>query len=136
MAGKMELTVLTYRGIFQEVEEALGMYSDGYRDQSALLDLDGGDAKALGVEDGKPVLLETGSGKVVVTAKLSEDPHPGIAFMPSSPWSAQLVSGDVSESGFLEMKSFRAQVSPASPASSAGAAVTSIEEIAERIRAP
>jgi len=133
MAGKIEVTVLTYRGIFQEVEEALGMYSDGYRDQSALLDLDGSDAKALGVEDGKPVLLENDSGKVMVAAKLSEDPHPGIAFMPSSPWSAQLLSGDVSESGFLEMKSFKATVSPASPA---GAAVTSIEEIAETIRAP
>ena len=133
MAGKAEVTVVTYRGIFQEVEEALGMYSDGYRDQSALIDLDGGDAKGLGVEAGKPVLLETGSGKVVVTAKLSEDPHPGIAFIPASPWSAQLVSGEVTESGFLEMKSFKAQVSPASPA---GAAVTSIEEIAERIKAP
>lgn len=133
MAVKAEVTVVTYRGIFQEVEEALGMYSDGYREQSALLDLDGGDAKGLGVEDGKPVLLETGSGKVVVTAKLSEDPHPGIAFMPSSPWSAQLVSGDVGESGFLELKSFKAQVSPAA---AAGAAVTSIEEIAERIKAP
>ncbi len=130
MGGKAEVTVVTYRGIFQEVEEGLGMYSDGYRDQSALLDLDGSDAKGLGVEDGKPVLLETGSGNVVVAAKLSEDPHPGIAFMPSSPWSAQLLSGDVSEGGLLELKSFKANVSPAE------GAVTSIEEIAERIRAP
>jgi formylmethanofuran dehydrogenase subunit D len=136
MAGAKEVTVVTYRGIFQEVEEALGMYSDGYRDQSARITMDKSDAKALGVEDGLQVLLETGSGKVVVAAKLSEDPHPGLAFMPSSPWSAQLVSGEVSESGFLELKSFRAQVSPAPPASPAGAAVTSIEEIAERIKAP
>lgn len=130
MAGKAEVTVVTYRGIFQEVEEALGMYSDGYREQSALLDLDGSDAKGLGVEDGKPVLLETDSGKVVVTAKLSEDSHPGIAFMPASPWSAQLLSGEVDENGFLDLKSFGVQISPAKDA------VTSIEEIAERIMAP
>ena len=129
MAGTKELTVVTYRGIFQEVEEALGMYSDGYRDQSALLDLDGGDAKALGVEAGKPVLLETGSGKVVVAAKVSEDPHPGIAFMPASPWSAQLLSVEVGEGGLLVLKRFKANVTPAE------GAVTSIEEIAERIRA-
>ncbi len=130
MAGKKEVTVVTYRGIFQEVEEARGMYSDGYRDQSAILDLDGGDAKALGVEAGKPVLLENDSGKVVVVAKVSEDPHPGVAFMPASPWSAQLLSGEVREGGLLELKRFRADVSPAE------GAVTSIEEIRERIGAP
>ena len=129
MAGKKEVTVVTYRGIFQEVEEALGMYSDGYRDQSALLELDGSDAKGLEVEAGKPVLLENDSGKVVVVAKVSEDPHPGIAFMPASPWSAQLLSGVVGEGGLLELKRFRAIVSPAE------GAVTSIEEIRERIGA-
>lgn len=129
MAGKKEVTVVTYRGIFQEVEEALGMYSDGYRDQSALLYLDGGDAKELGVEDGKPVILENDSGKVAVVAKVSEEPHPGVAFMPASPWSAQLLSGEVGEGGLLELKRFRANVS------SAEGAVTSIEEIKERIGA-
>jgi formylmethanofuran dehydrogenase subunit D len=129
MAGKKEVTVVTYRGIFQEVEEAQGMYSDGYRDQSSLLELDGGDAKGLGVEAGKPVLLENDSGKVVVVAKVSEDPHPGVAFMPASPWSAQLLSGEVGEGGLLELKRFRANVSFAE------GAVTSIEEIAERIGA-
>ncbi len=129
MAGKAEVTVITYRGIFQEVEEALGMYSEGYRDQSALVVLDKGEVKELGVEDGQPVILENGFGKVVVTAKLSEDPHPGVAFMPSSPWSAQLASGEVGEDGILDLKRFRAQVSKANEA------VTTIEEIGERIRA-
>lgn len=123
------MTVVTYRGIFQEVEEALGMYSDGYRDQSALLELDGGDAKAMGLEDEKLILLETASGRVVVTAKVSEDPHPGIAFMPASPWSSQLLSGEVGEGGLMELKRFSATVTPTE------GAVTSIEEIVERIRA-
>ncbi len=130
MALTGEMTVITYRGIFQEVEEALGMYSDEYRDQSAVIFLDGGDAKGLAVEAGKPVLVETGSGRVVVAAKISEDPHPGVAFMPASPWSAQLLSGEAGEGGILEMKRFEAAVSPS------GEAVTSIEEIGERIRAP
>lgn len=129
MAGKKEVTVVTYRGIFQEVEEAQGMYSDGYRDQSALLYLDGGDAKGLGIEDGKPVLLENDSGKVAVVAKVSEEPHPGVAFMPASPWSAQLLSGEVGEGGLLELKRFKADVSPLE------GAVTSIEEIKARIGA-
>jgi len=37
MAETEELLVVTYRGIFQEVEEALGIYSDSYREESAVL---------------------------------------------------------------------------------------------------
>ncbi|MDF0591331.1 molybdopterin dinucleotide binding domain-containing protein [Candidatus Methanocrinis natronophilus] len=130
MAGGKELTVITFRGIFQEVEEARGMYSDGYRDQSAVVALDGGDMKEMGVEAGHPVHLETASGDVVVAAKLSEEAHPGVAFMPASPWSAQLLSGEVGEDGFLELKMFTVR------ASSGGGRVTSIEEIEAVIRAP
>jgi len=129
MAGAKTVTVVTYRGIFQEVEEALGVYSDGYRDESALIDLDGGDAKELGIEAGQQVMVETDSGRVVVAAKLSEEAHPGVAFMPSGPWSAQLLSGEVGDAGCLNLKRFEAKLSPA------GGAVTTIEEIGEKIRA-
>lgn len=130
MAGGRELTVITFRGIFQEVEEARGMYSDGYRDQSAVVALDGGDMKEMGVEAGEPVRLATASGDVVVAAKLSEEDHPGVAFMPASPWSAQLLSGDVGEDGFLELKRFAARASPGE------GEVTTIGEIEAGIKAP
>lgn len=130
MAGGKELTVITYKGIFQEVEEAQGMYSDGYRDQSAVVALDGGDMKEMGVEAGQPVHIETASGDVVVAAKLSEEAHPGVALMPASPWSAQLLSGEVGEDGFLELKRFAARASPGE------GKVTTIAEIEARIKAP
>lgn len=129
MAGK-ELTVITYRGIFQEVEEMLGVYSEGYRDQSAVVALDGSDMKDMGVEAGGPIRLETASGDVVVTAKLSEEAHPGVALMPASPWSAQLLSGDVGEDGFLELKTFKVQACPGE------GEATTIGEIEARIKAP
>jgi formylmethanofuran dehydrogenase subunit D len=128
MAEGRELTVVTFRGIFQEVQEALGIYSDGYRDESAVVFLDGGDASGLDVEAGSPVRMETDYGAVVVAAKISEDPHPGVAFMPKSPWSSQLLSGDTGERGVLEMKRFTARVS------SSDEGPTSIAEIGEMIR--
>lgn len=130
MAETADLLVVTYRGIFQEVEEALGIYSDSYREESALLFLDGGDALGRKIEADGPVLLETATGKVVVVAKVSEEPHPGIAFMPRSPWSAQLLPAEAGEGGLLQMKRFQARASPS------GEAVTTIEEIGERIRGP
>ncbi len=128
MAETEELLVVTYRGIFQEVEEALGIYSDSYREESAVLFLDGSDALGRKIEAGRPILLETATEKVVVVAKISEEPHPGIAFMPRSPWSASLLPAEVGEGGLLQLKRFRARASPA------GEAVTTIEEIGERIR--
>ncbi len=129
--GEMEeLLIVTYRGIFQEVEEALGIYSDSYREESALLFLDHGDALGRKIQADSPVLLETATGKVVVVAKVSEEPHPGIGFMPRSPWSAQLLPAEAGEGGLLQMKRFQARVG------SAGEAVTTIEEIGERIRGP
>jgi hypothetical protein len=50
--------------------------------------------------------------------------------MLSSSWSAQLLSGKVSESDLLDLKRFKATVNPAE-----ASAVTSIEEIRERIGA-
>ncbi|MGC9514291.1 molybdopterin dinucleotide binding domain-containing protein [Methanocrinis sp.] len=122
-----EVAVVTYRGIFQEVEEALGIHGDRYREESAVVELDGGDAKELGVEAGRRLHAETGSGEVVVVAKVSEEPHPGIAFMPASPWSAQLLSGEVGEDGILKLKRFVARISASDEE------VTTLEEITERI---
>jgi len=111
--AKVEVTIVTYRDIFQEEAKEIGRYSDEYRDLSALILLDRGDMKLIKTEDGQTVQVETDWGWVVVTAKLSDDDeeHPGLAFMPNSPWSNQLVSGDTGTSKIPEFKRIRAEVS-------------------------
>ncbi len=129
--AKVEVTIVTYRDIFQEEAKEIGRYSDEYRDLSALILLDRGDMELIGTEDGQTVQVDTDGGKVVVTAKLSEEDeeHPGLAFMPNSPWSNQLVSGDTGTSKIPEFKRIRAKVSATDKE------VDTISDLVERIRA-
>ena len=129
--AKVEVTIVTYRDIFQEEAKEIGRYSDEYRDLSALILLDRGDMKLIETEDGQTVQVETDGGMVVVTAKLSgeDEEHPGLAFMPNSPWSNQLVSGDTGTSKIPEFKRIRAEVSATDKE------VDTISELVERIRA-
>ncbi|MDD3022018.1 MAG: molybdopterin dinucleotide binding domain-containing protein [Alphaproteobacteria bacterium] len=131
MAKVKEVTIVTYRGIFQEIEEAKGIYSDQYRDQSALIFLDKSDLKFIGADDGQALLVVNEWGSEVVVAKLSEEneAHPGLAFMPLSPWSNQLISGDVELGKALNLKKIVASVS------AYDGEVTPISELAERMKA-
>lgn len=129
--AKVGVTIVTYRDIFQEEAKEIGRYSDEYRDLSALILLDRGDMKLIKTEDGQTVLVETDGGMVVVKARLSDEDeeHPGLAFMPNSPWSNQLVSGDTGTSKIPEFKRIRAEVS------STDKEVDTISDLVERIRA-
>ncbi|MHC1594206.1 MAG: molybdopterin dinucleotide binding domain-containing protein [Methanotrichaceae archaeon] len=129
--AKVEVTIVTYRDIFQEEAKEIGRYSDEYRDLSALILLDRGDMKLIETEDGQTVQVETDGGMVVVKARLSDEDeeHPGLAFMPNSPWSNQLVSGDTGTSKIPEFKRIRAEVSATDKE------VETISDLVERIRA-
>jgi len=69
-------------------------------------------------------------GSIVVSARLSEDSHPGLAFMRNSPWSNQLLSDATCEASIPGYKGIKAAVQPAE----ASAAVTDISEILSRIK--
>ncbi len=130
MARTKEVTIVTHRDIFQEQEKAKDRYTQEYQDLSALIVLDRSDMKLIGAEDGDMVLVENEWGSVVVKAKLSdeEDAHSGIAFMPNSPWSNQVVSGDTGGSGIPDFKKVVAKVS------SAEGDVISLKGLAEQMR--
>ena len=131
MAREKEVTIVTYRDIFQEEEEAKDRYSDEYRDLSALIVLDKADMKLIGAEDDELVLVENEWGGVVVVAKLSEEEesHSGLAFMPNSPWSNQLISEDVGTSKIPDFKNITAKVSAFE------GEVTALSTLAERMKA-
>jgi len=130
MARTKEVTIVTYRDIFQDQEKAKDRYTQEYQDLSALIVLDQSDMKLIGAEDGDLVLVENEWGSVVVKAKLSEeeDSHSGIAFMPNSPWSNQIVSGDTGGSGIPDFKKVVAKVS-----SSEGDVIT-LRDLAEQMK--
>jgi formylmethanofuran dehydrogenase subunit D len=110
-----EVTIVTFRDIFQYEAGKKGRYSDEYQKLSAQIILDKQDMARLGTKDGQRVLVENDTGSITVAARTSEDdPHPGIAFMTNSPWSNQLVSDDVCETSIPGFKSITARVTPSS----------------------
>src|SRR5512136_1558660 len=107
------LTIITFRDIFQDEAKKKSRYYDDYRKLSAQIILDKQDMAALGVNDGQSIRVKNDVGSIVVAAKTSDDdPHPGLAFMISSPWSNQLVSEDICSTNISGSRSISAQVSP------------------------
>ena len=124
------LTIITFRDIFQDEAKKKSRYSEDYRKLSAQIILDQQDMSALGVKDGQSLLVSNDAGSVVVAAKTSDDdPHPGLAFMISSPWSNQLIGEDTCNANVSGARSVSAQVSPSKDN------ITQISEIFQRILA-
>jgi formylmethanofuran dehydrogenase subunit D len=123
-----ELNLVTFQDIFQDEAKKKGKYSDEFRTASALILLDKLDMASLGAKDGQMVLVENEVGRIVVSAKTSDDdPHPGLAFMIRSPWSNQLIGDDVCDIK-IGFKKISVRVS------SSVENVTQITEILERMR--
>jgi formylmethanofuran dehydrogenase subunit D len=110
----VEVLIVTYRDIFQSEALERDRFGEDYQKRSAFLKLDEKDMLRLGVKDGGKVRLKNGSGSVVVLARRSEEdsPHAGMAFMPNSPWSNQLISEEIGDSRIPEFKKITATVSP------------------------
>lgn len=129
MAAELTVTIVTFREIFQYEAQKKGRYTDDYRNRSAIIFLDKQDLAGLGIKDGSKVRVENEVGRVVLTAKLSDDePHPGLAFMTNSPWSNQLVRDDTCQA-VPEFKRILARVSPSDEPA------TEIAELLKRMKA-
>jgi formylmethanofuran dehydrogenase subunit D len=125
-----DVKIVTFQDIFQYEAQKKGRYSDEYKKLSAQIMLDKEDMAKLGIKEGDRVLVKNVKGRVVVTARLSDDePHPGLAFMIDSPWSNQLVGDPVDETGIPEFKNISAMVDPTEEQ------VTEMKELLEMIRA-
>lgn len=125
-----EVTIVTFRDIFQYEAGKKGRYTPEYQNLSAQIILDKQDMASLGVKDGGKVLVENDVGSIIVAAKASEDdPHPGLAFMTNSPWSNHLVRDDVCETSIPGFKKIAAKVSPS------GEDITKIGDLLERMKA-
>jgi formylmethanofuran dehydrogenase subunit D len=125
-----EVTIVTFRDIFQYEAGKKSSHSEEYRQLSAQIILDKQDMEKLGVKDGQNVQLEIEVSSIIVIVKLSDDePHGGLAFMTNSPWSNHLVRDDICETGIPEFKNIRVRVSPSREP------VTQISELFQRMLA-
>lgn len=106
----MRVTIVTFRDIFQSEVQEVDRFGEDYRRMSAMVFLDKSDAAKAGIKDGSNVLVESDNGRVVVVARISDDAHPGMAFMPNSPWSNQLVPSETDETRIPSYKSISATI--------------------------
>jgi formylmethanofuran dehydrogenase subunit D len=126
----VELKIVCFEDIFQFEAREKSMFSDEYRQLSAVILLDKQDMASLGLKDGDKVLVENEISKIVVAAKTSDDePHAGLAFMINSVWSNQLLRDDLCNSSVPGFKGITAKVGPSQ------GEVTQISEIVQRLRA-
>lgn len=107
----MRVTIVTFRDIFQSEAQEVDRFSDEYRRMSAVVFLDKSDAAKAGIKEGSNVLVESDNGRVVLVARISENAHPGLAFMPNSPWSNQLVPAETDDTRIPSYKSIAATIS-------------------------
>ncbi len=109
MAEGVEVGIVTVRDIFQDEAGRKSLFSEEYKNLSALIILDKQDMIRLGAKDGQKLLAKNEVGSIIVAARTSEDePHPGLAFMYNSPWSNQLVSDNVCDGSIPGFKSIKA----------------------------
>lgn len=107
----MNVKIVTFRDIFQSEAQEVDRFSEDYRKMSALIFLDKSDAAKAGIKEGSNVLVESDNGRVVVVARISDNAHPGLAFMPNSPWSNQLVPAETDDTRIPNYKSISATIS-------------------------
>ncbi len=114
---EQKVTIVTYRDIFQSAVMEEGRFSEEYAKLSAVIRMDAADIKKLDVKEGDTVIVrnDDNNGKVVVKVENSgyDASHPGIAYMPNSPWSNALVDADTGGSGVPRYKKIKATVSSA-----------------------
>jgi formylmethanofuran dehydrogenase subunit D len=125
----INLKVVTFRDIFQYEAGKKSRFSSEFQNLSAQIIMDREDMSKLKVNGGQNVCLENDVGKVIVTARQTDDEsHPGLGFMTNSPWSNQLV-GAVSSGGVIpEFKAIAVLMSASNEE------VTKLSELLERMR--
>jgi formylmethanofuran dehydrogenase subunit D len=125
----INLKVITFRDIFQYEAGKKSRFSSEFQNLSAQIIMDKEDMSKLKVNGGQNVCLENDLGKVIVTARQTDDePHPGLGFMTNSPWSNQLVGADSSGGVIPEFKAITVLVSASNEE------ITKLSELLERMR--
>jgi formylmethanofuran dehydrogenase subunit D len=110
----LEVTLITGRSIAQGEAMETGKKNEAYTNSVAVCELDHRDMKKLGVREGETVRVATESGEVLVKAvRSTQEPHPGIVFIPLGPWANAVVNPDTTSTGMPSYKGMKATINPA-----------------------
>ena len=87
-----DLKLIVARSFETDIESVKDKFSSEYQDSAAVVRLNTGDLKRLGLKDGNNANLKANAGSVVVSA-IGDDKVPeGVAIVPYGPWALVFVS--------------------------------------------
>lgn len=109
-APEYEITIVTYRDVFQASICEEDRFGRECREMSAVIILDSAEMKRMGISNDSNVFLKSKWGSVVVKAQASpKSEQKGVGFMVNSPWSNGLVSDETSD-GIPEYKNIHVKI--------------------------
>jgi formylmethanofuran dehydrogenase subunit D len=88
----------------------LGKLGPEYLKEVGICEMDEATLKALGLNEGDPVCVETIHGSVVVVSKLDRRAEPGVVFIPCGPYANAVTGSDTEGTGMPEFKGASAQL--------------------------
>lgn len=106
--SKITVTLISGRTSQQGVGLEVGKTSDQYFQSVSLVEVSAGDAEAMGLEDGKPVVVATPHGSVVVKGRISKGLEEGMAFFPYGIWANQVFGSETGGTGMPAYKGIEA----------------------------
>lgn len=86
-----ELKLIVARSFETDVESVKNRFSSEYQDRAAVIRLNSGDLKRLGLKDGKSASVKAKAGSIVVSAVGDDKVPEGAAVVPYGPWALSLV---------------------------------------------
>ncbi|TFG34089.1 molybdopterin dinucleotide-binding protein [Candidatus Thorarchaeota archaeon] len=105
-----------------------GKLSKEYRDEVSVCEMDPTTLHVLRIEEGKPVLVQSAHGCVVVRSRIDRRGKPGIVFIPCGPYANMVIDSTTESSGMPDYKGTPVEIFAAEDR-----VVLSIEELLEEI---
>ena len=106
-----DFLLLTGRTVYQGVEKEKGKFTQGYKENVAICEIDPEDMERLNIKESNRVKITTDFGEVVVRAvKSLRGPHPKTIFMPYGPWASVIMDDDTDGTGMPTLKGIPASL--------------------------
>ncbi|MHA2024366.1 MAG: molybdopterin dinucleotide binding domain-containing protein [Candidatus Thorarchaeota archaeon] len=87
-----DLKLIVARSFETDIESVKDKFSSNYQESAAVVRLNLGDLKRLGLKDGSAASVKTKAGEIIVKAVGDEKVPEGAAIVPYGPWALALVS--------------------------------------------
>ena len=110
----MNVTLLSGRSLGQAKSREVGRFSEEYRRNVAVCELNPEDLASLGITQGQNVKVATKTGNIVLRAAIASQSLPrGVIFLPYGPWANMVIPLETYGTGMPSFKGIEAEVTAA-----------------------